>query len=96
MNETLDEKVKVYWHDASPAIGPYKRDGLLRKDLRHSGLAERGGIKPSAAGLIVHELHFEKYEHMLWNEYGTATPAHVVTLDGVPLVTFYRRPPASP
>jgi hypothetical protein len=33
---------------------------------------------------------------LIWQAYGTVAPAFVLTLDGVPLVSVYRRPRAAP
>jgi hypothetical protein len=52
---------------------------------------EEPAVRRSDAALVIHELHFAKYEHMIWNAYGTATPARVLSLDGVPMITVYRR-----
>jgi len=92
MNERLPRGTLVYWHDTNhDATEAYQREGLLRRDVRDAGM-EEPAVRRSDAALVIHELHFAKYEHMIWNAYGTATPARVLNLDGVPLVTVYRRP----
>jgi hypothetical protein len=83
---------RVYWHDTNhDSFREYQREGLLRHDVLDAGM-EEPAVRRSHAALVIHELHFAKYEHMIWNAYGTATPARVLSLDGVPLVTVYRRP----
>ncbi len=92
INETFPRGARVYWHDANhDSLVQYQREGLLDPDLRDTGL-EEPAVRASDRALVIHELHFAKYEHMIWNAYRTATPARVLVLDGVPLVTVYARP----
>lgn len=79
----------VYFHDAIPE--PSVMDGLLRRDLRDTGL-EEPGVRASDIALVVIEQHFNKYEYWIWDAYGTTRPDFVLTHEGVPLVTVYRRP----
>ncbi len=82
---------QLYLHDWNhDAYIMYLRDGRLRHDIRDPGL-EEPAIRASDAALVVHERHFNKYEYMIWDAYHTLRPAQVLTLDGVPLVTAYRR-----
>mgnify|MGYP001570693789 CR=1 FL=1 len=92
MNATFPPRAGVYWHDTNhDSVVAYQREGLLRPDLRDAGM-EWAGVRASSRALVIHELHFAKYEHVIWNAYGTATPTRVLALDGVPLVTVYARP----
>jgi hypothetical protein len=94
MNETLPRGTQIYWHDtAYDSVATYKEQGLLRRDFGGDGGFEEPGIAASGLALVIHELHFAKIEQWIWNSYGTATPVRNLTLDGVPLVTVYRRPP---
>lgn len=58
----------------------------VRPDLRGTG-------SPSEAefSLVQHELHMNEVDHGIWVAYRTVAPAHVVTQDGVPIVSIYRR-----
>ncbi len=85
--------VPVYFHDAAPAAPWYVAAGLLSARFYDAG-PERPGIAQSQLALVVHERHFLRHELFLWQEYGTAAPIFVLTLDGVPLVSLYRRPSA--
>ncbi len=58
----------------------------LRKDLR--GVGSPGEAQIS---LVHHELHMNEVDHSIWVAYGTVAPAFVVTHDGVPIVSIYRR-----
>jgi hypothetical protein len=90
--DTLPDNAKIYPHDWNhDAWTMYLRDGVLRPDLIDTGL-EDPAVRASDAALVIHELHFNKYEYMIWDAYRTVRPAHVLTLDGVPLVTVYTRP----
>ena len=86
----------VYTHDASPAWGWYQRLGLLPAGHPDAG-AEQAGIAGSKLAIVIHELHFNRHDYMIWNAYGTVQPVFVLRADGVPIVSVYRRPaPATP
>lgn len=82
----------VYTHDASPAWPMYRSEGLLAANLPDAG-HERQGVTRSAIALVIHELHFRRHSYMIWDVYGTVQPAHVLTFQGVPLVSVYVRKP---
>ncbi|HEY0192253.1 MAG TPA: glycosyltransferase family 39 protein [Kofleriaceae bacterium] len=82
----------VYTHDASPAWGVYQREGQVSRDLVDAGL-EQPGIDRSQLAIVVHELHFNRHDFMIWSAYGTVAPVFVLTSSGVPIVSVYRRPP---
>ncbi len=82
--------VKVYAHDASPAWGLYRELGLLAPGLPHAG-QEAAGIRASQIALVIHELHFNRHDYLIWDAYGTVQPAFVLTHQGVPLVSVYLR-----
>jgi 4-amino-4-deoxy-L-arabinose transferase-like glycosyltransferase len=80
----------VYSHDASPAWGWYTRLGLLPPGHPDSGW-EAAGIAASKYALVIHELHFNRHDYLIWNAYGTTQPFFVLRADGVPIVSVYRR-----
>jgi hypothetical protein len=82
----------VYTHDASPAWGLYQRQGLVPRSLVDAGW-EQGGIDRSELAAVIHELHFNRHDYLIWRSYGTVRPIYVLTSDGVPIVSVYRRPP---
>ena len=82
---------RVYTHDANIPWGYYMNQGLLRRDLPDAG-HEEGGVASSDLALVIHELHFNRHDYMIWRNYGTVRPVHVLTFDGVPLVSVYQRP----
>jgi hypothetical protein len=59
----------------------------VRPDLRGVG-----SISESTYALVHHELHMNEVDYEIWIAYGTDAPAYVVTHDGVPIVSIYRRP----
>ncbi|HEY8072966.1 MAG TPA: glycosyltransferase family 39 protein, partial [Labilithrix sp.] len=54
----------------------------------------RGVGSPAEAELSIvhHEQHMNEVDYNIWTEYGTSTPVYVLTHDGVPIITVYRRP----
>jgi hypothetical protein len=61
-------------------------EGRVRTDLRGVG-------SPGEADLSIvhHELHMEEVELALWITYGHDTPAYVLTHDGVPIISVFRK-----
>jgi hypothetical protein len=53
---------------------------------------EEAGIRDSTIALVVHELHFNRHDYMIWKQYRTVQPVYVLRYRGVPLVTVYLRP----
>lgn len=83
----------VYTHDASPAWGWYRKAGLVPASLPDAG-REESGVARSALAIVIHELHFNRHDYLVWDAYGTVQPSYVLRFDGVPLVSVYRRPAA--
>ena len=81
----------VYTHDASPAWGLYQRGGLVPRTLLDAGW-EQAGIDRSDLAVVIHERHFNRHDYLIWKAYGTVRPIDVLTTDGVPIVSLYRRP----
>ena len=40
---------------------------------------------------MLYELHFNKYDYWIWDAYGSAVPIKVLHLDGVPVLSLYKR-----
>ena len=83
----------VYTHDASPAWGWYRKAGLVPASLPDAG-REESGVARSVLAIVIHELHFNRHDYLVWDAYGTVQPSYVLRFDGVPLVSVYRRPAA--
>lgn len=87
----LPPRSRLYLHDLSTdAQAAYVSAGLLRPDIQDAGM-ELPGIAASDHALVIHELHFNKYDYWIWAAYGAPTPVEVLALDGVPLVSVYER-----
>jgi hypothetical protein len=72
------------WHD-------YIRLGRLPTTMPDSG-NELAGVRASAWALVIHELHFNRHDYLIWDAYGTVQPVYVLRFDGVPIVSVYQRP----
>lgn len=87
LNATLAPGAILYPHDWNhDSWLLYQRDRQLRPDV-----VETGQVIGSDAALVIHERHFSEFDFQIWKEYGHVQPAEVLTLDGVPLVSAYRR-----
>jgi hypothetical protein len=88
VNEHAPRNARVWTHNTTGwAWQAYKRDGLVRKDLRPS--RQRG----SQLGLYHHQRAFIFMLVKLWESYDTKTPVHVIGIDGVPVLSVYARSP---
>lgn len=85
------KQMPVYSHDASPAWGYYLKYGELPKNLPDAG-NEQAGIDTSKLALVIHELHFNRHDYMIWKAYKTVKPVYVLRAHGVPIVSVYQRP----
>jgi hypothetical protein len=91
MNESLPPRAQVYFHDLNTdSYAYYRRAGLLRADIGHTGL-EEPAIRASDTAMVIHEKHFNYYEYWIWQMYGTTKPVRIYARQGVPLVTVYQR-----
>lgn len=91
LNENAARGARVFVHDtAFDSFAMLQKDGRLRRDLRPWGT-----VAGSQVGLYHHEQHMSRVEHMIWVDYGTTTPSHIASFDGVPIIWVYQRPPAA-
>ena len=63
------------------------RDGFLPDNIRPSY-----DIARSDYALVHHEKHFAEIDHQIWTTYGSVQPVHVLTYDGVPIISVYKNP----
>jgi hypothetical protein len=88
---SLPDGTKIYFHDVHPdALAMYYRTGLLKRTILDAGF-EEPAIRRADYAIVIHEKHFNKYEYMIWEAFGTARPVRVLAVEGVPLVTVYQR-----
>jgi 4-amino-4-deoxy-L-arabinose transferase-like glycosyltransferase len=88
LNARASQGAAVFIHDTTwDAWGRMQAEGRVRRDLRAVG-------SPSEAtfALVQHELHMNEVDCSIWVALGTDSPAYVVTHDGVPIVSIYKRP----
>ena len=63
-----------------------QRDGKLPSTIRPArSMAEADLV------LVHHEAHFNEVDYQAWVALGSAQPAHVLTYDGVPIISVYQR-----
>jgi 4-amino-4-deoxy-L-arabinose transferase-like glycosyltransferase len=87
LNDRVPRGGSVFFHDTAPSsVEMFREEGTLRRDIRGTD------VRHSAFALLHHELHMIRNEAWIWNDYGTITPAHVLTYQGVPIVSVYERP----
>jgi 4-amino-4-deoxy-L-arabinose transferase-like glycosyltransferase len=72
----------IYW-----AFEMLIRDGLLPATFRPTGEIARADY-----ALVHHEKHFAEVDHQIWTTYGSVQPVHVLTYDGVPIISVYKNP----
>ena len=87
INANAPERGRVWTQNTTGgAWTMYKRDDLLRKDLRATGAA-------ASQLALQHEQKAFVYRQIeVWEHYGTRAPKHVVHRDGVPYLSVYLKP----
>jgi 4-amino-4-deoxy-L-arabinose transferase-like glycosyltransferase len=87
LNAHVEQGGAVYFHRTTrQCYEAYRRDGLLRPDIRYSPTLEGA----SWATIDV-QRPFADDEYRVWNEWGTARPVVAVEIDEVPINVVYRR-----
>ncbi|HWO07863.1 MAG TPA: glycosyltransferase family 39 protein [Polyangiaceae bacterium] len=90
LNANMGRGEQLFIHDtAYDSLRMLQKDGRLRSDIK-----PWTSVSGSKFALYHHEQHMSRVEHMIWVDYGTTTPAHVATFDGVPIIWVYARPGA--
>jgi hypothetical protein len=88
LNANVPRNGTVYFHDTAwDSFRMFQTDGTLRQDIRWAGSADAAMVS-----LVHHELHMAETEHAIWQAYGEAAPAHVLTHEGVSIISVYVRP----
>jgi hypothetical protein len=84
----LPEGGSVFIHDTLPtAFEMLKRDGLLPRNIRIAA-----NLSDADYVLVQHEHHMAEVDFQAWQAFGSVQPAHVLTYDGVPIVSVYEHP----
>jgi DNA gyrase inhibitor GyrI len=63
------------------------RDGLLSERI-----VPTRDIAAADYAIVHHELHMAEVDTQIWTLYGTTQPVHVLTYDGVPIISIYENP----
>jgi hypothetical protein len=88
LNPRAPRGASVFINDTTwDAWSRMQEEGRVRRDLRASGAPHDAQI-----ALVQHELHMNEVDYSIWTAFGTVNPAYVLTHDGVPIVSIYRRP----
>ncbi|HJK93915.1 MAG TPA: glycosyltransferase family 39 protein [Polyangiaceae bacterium LLY-WYZ-15_(1-7)] len=86
--EELPDGGTVWLCDTTPgAWAMLHRDGRLPRNIRWAPSMARADYV-----MVHHELHFAEVDHQAWVAFGSTEPAHVLTYDGVPIITVYENP----
>jgi 4-amino-4-deoxy-L-arabinose transferase-like glycosyltransferase len=87
LNAHAPRNASVFIHDTTAdAWFRMQEDGHVRRDLRAVGSPSEAQI-----ALLEHELHMNEVDYAIWVAFGSDAPTYVVTHDGVPIVSIYRR-----
>jgi hypothetical protein len=88
LNANAPRGATVFIHDTTwDAWGRMQEEGRIRSDLRPVGSPHE-----AMYALVQHELHMNEVDYSIWVADGTDAPAYIVTHDGVPIVSVYKRP----
>jgi dolichyl-phosphate-mannose-protein mannosyltransferase len=87
LNSHAPRNASVFIHDTSyEAWVQMQREDRVRPDLHPVGAPH-----DSEFALVEHELHMNELDDAIWVVFGNDSPVYVVTHDGVPIVSVYRR-----
>ena len=84
---TTPPHARVFVHDTAwDSWVALQQEGRVRADLQATFTPQDADI-----ALVQHELHMNEVDHSIWVAFDTASPVAVLTHDGVPYVSVYRR-----
>ncbi len=87
-NHRVRPNGSVYIHDTTAeSWAMLQTDGYLRADIHPAW-------EPSQAdfSIVHHELHMNEVDYQIWTAYQSPAVTHVLTYDGVPVVSVYAHP----
>lgn len=64
-----------------------QEDGHLNENIRASG-----DMISADYAIVHHEHHFVEVDYQLWTAWGSVAPVHVLSYDGVPIISVYENP----
>jgi len=82
----------VFIHDTTTtAFDMLKKDGRLPRNIRAvANLSDADYV------LVHHERHMAEVDFQAWQAFGSVQPVHVLTYDGVPIISIYEHPRRRP
>ena len=94
LNANAEPGAGVCHHEAnSRTFAVDQRDGLIRRDLVGlTGLGRDCQFDRADYYVYQHMQEYQQDEVATWREFGTVFPAHVVGLDGMLVVSVYKKP----
>ena len=88
LNEHVPQNGSVHWHETTGyAADMYREEGWLRDDVRSTW-----SIPDADYVVYEHDKGFWDFQTHVWTHYGNVSPAYVVSLHGVPLISVYENP----
>jgi hypothetical protein len=88
LREKLPQGGTVFIHDTTVgAFEMLKRDGHLPGNIHVSG-----SMSEADYVLVQHEHHMAEVDFQAWQLFGSVQPVHVLTYDGVPIISIYEHP----
>jgi hypothetical protein len=88
LRERLPRGGSVFINDTTQgAFEMLKRDGHLPDNIRVSG-----SLSDADYVLVQHEHHMAEVDFQAWQLFGSVQPVHVLTYDGVPIISIYEHP----
>ena len=88
LNEEMPDGGSVWICDTTwTAWRMLQEDGLLEPSIRASG-----DLFSADYALVHHEHHFVEVDYQIWSAWGSVQPVHVLTYDGVPILSIYENP----
>ncbi len=88
LNANAPEGSRVWLCDTLPSsFEMLHRDGLLRRDIRAAY-----DMAGADYAIVHHEEHFNEVDYQIWMTWGSPAPVHVLTYDGVPIISVYANP----
>lgn len=65
---------------------------LQRDDRLDPSIRATGDIVNADYAIVHHEHHFVEVDYQIWVAWGRVSPVHVLTYDGVPIISVYENP----
>jgi hypothetical protein len=87
-NQHLEKGGRVYACDTlDVSFHMLARDGLLHDNIRSTN-----DVASADYAIVHHEHHMAEVDYEIWTLFGTTQPVHVLTYDGVPIISVYENP----